>query len=63
MSPVYRRANMPKLLIAVKNYMEDGGEKCSMAELKAFKDCLTPAEREDFAAQLTEILGVEVEAA
>lgn len=52
-----------KLLIAVKKFMEDGGDKLSITELKAFSDSLTDAEREQFAAELTDIMGVEVVAA
>lgn len=53
---------MPKLLIAVKHFMEaDGGRRCTMDELKEFKNALSESDRTQFTAELTQIMGVEVE--
>lgn len=52
-----------KLLIAIKKFMEADGDKLTITELKDFSNSLSAADREQFAAELTEILGTEVVAA
>lgn len=52
---------MPKLIIAIKKYMEaDGGAPVNIGEMKAFKDAMTDADRAEYRAWF-ESQGVQIE--
>ena len=60
MSPDQQKERTVKLLIAIKKFMEADGDKLTITELKDFSNSLSAADREQFARELTELMGEEV---
>ena len=50
------------VMMGVKKLIEADGDKITAAELMDFKKSLSDADKAQFAAELTELLGVEVDA-
>lgn len=55
-------SNTLGVMMGVKKLIEQDGDKVTAAELMDFKKSLSDADKAQFAAELTEILGVEVDA-